>query len=76
VFHGVLLCTSVHSYNGISDFEIIVAHIKEFIICFPRKTALTGQNFLIIEASQSHSDTPHLIGFLWTSDKPVAEIST
>ena len=31
---------------------------------------------LIIEASRSHSDTPHLIGLLGTSDQPVAETST
>jgi hypothetical protein len=55
----------------IYDLEVIVAHVKEFII-FVR----ARQNFLITEASQSHSDTPHLIGFLWTSDKPVAETST
>ena len=36
-----------------------------------------GQNLLIIEASRSHSDTPHtLIGLLWTSDQPNAETST
>ena len=36
---------------------------------------LAGQGPLIIEPSQSHSDTPHSIGQLWTSDQPVAEIS-
>ena len=35
-----------------------------------------GQGFLIIEASQSHSDTPHLLGLLWTSDQLVAEAAT
>jgi hypothetical protein len=24
----------------------------------------------------THLDTPHLVGFLWTSDKPVVETST
>jgi hypothetical protein len=37
---------------------------------------LLGQGLLIIEASQSHSDTPHSVGLLWASDHPVAEIST
>ena len=32
-----------------------------------------GQGFLIVEASRSHSDTPHLVGQLWTSDQLVAE---
>jgi hypothetical protein len=35
---------------------------------------LIGQGLLIFEASRSHSDTPHLIGLLRTSDKPDAGI--
>jgi hypothetical protein len=35
-----------------------------------------GQDLLIIEASRSHSDTPHTVGLLWTSDQPDAETST
>jgi len=34
-----------------------------------------GQGPLIIEASQSHSDTTHSVGLLWKSDRPVAEKS-
>jgi hypothetical protein len=34
---------------------------------------LGGLGLLIIEASRSHSDTPHSIGFLWTSDQPGAK---
>jgi hypothetical protein len=37
---------------------------------------LVGQGLLIIEASRSHSDTPHSVGLLWTSDQPDAETST
>jgi len=37
---------------------------------------LVGQDFLIIEALRSHSDTPHSVGLLWTSDQPVSETST
>jgi hypothetical protein len=29
-----------------------------------------GQGLLIVEASRSHSDTPHSVGLLWTSDQP------
>jgi hypothetical protein len=29
-----------------------------------------GQGLLTIEASRSHSDTPHSVGLLWTSDQP------
>jgi len=37
---------------------------------------LVGQDLLIIEASRSHSDTPHWVGLLWTSDQPDEETST
>ena len=32
-----------------------------------------GQGLRIIQASQSHSDTPHSAGLLWMSDQPVAK---
>ena len=34
-----------------------------------------GQGLLIVEASRSHSDTPHSVRRLWTSDQPDAETS-
>jgi hypothetical protein len=37
---------------------------------------LVGHGLLIIEASRSHWDTPHLVRLLWTSHRPVAETST
>jgi hypothetical protein len=37
---------------------------------------LVGQGPLIIELSQSYSDTPHSIEQFWTSDQPDAEITT
>jgi hypothetical protein len=40
-------------------------------IIFPMaQQPLVGQGLLIIEASQSLSDTPHLVGLLWMSDQP------
>jgi hypothetical protein len=35
-----------------------------------------GQGLLNIEASRSHSDTPHSVGFLWASDQPDSQTST
>ena len=32
-----------------------------------------GHGLLIIEASRSHSDTPHSVGLLWASDQPDSE---
>jgi hypothetical protein len=40
------------------------------------KERLLGQCLLIIEALRSHSDTPHSVGLLWTSDQPDAETYT
>jgi len=37
---------------------------------------LVGRSFLIIEASRSHSDTPHSVRLLWAGDLPNAETST
>jgi hypothetical protein len=45
-------------------------------ILFMARQPLVGQGPLIIEASRSHSDTPHSVGLLLTSDQPDAETST
>ena len=37
---------------------------------------LVGQGLLIVETSRSHSDTPHLVGLVWTGDQPDSETST
>jgi hypothetical protein len=37
---------------------------------------IVSLRLLIIEASLSHSDTPHSVGLLWTSDQTDAETST
>jgi len=34
-----------------------------------------GQGLLTVEASRSHSDTPHSVGLLWNSERPVADTS-
>jgi hypothetical protein len=38
--------------------------------------SLVGQGLSSVEATPSHSDTPHSVGLLWTSDHPDAETST
>jgi hypothetical protein len=48
-----------------------------YATCFPlAQETLMGQGFLIIEAARLHSDTPHSVELLWTSDQPGAETST
>ena len=44
--------------------------------CFMARQPLVGLDILTFQVSRSHSDTPHSVGLLWTSDRPVAEIST
>jgi len=36
----------------------------------------TGPRTLTVESSRSHSDTPHSVGLLWTSDQPDADNTT
>jgi hypothetical protein len=37
---------------------------------------LVVQGFLIIEALQSHTDTPQSVGLLWINDQPETDISS
>jgi hypothetical protein len=71
------------SYNNSTCRQIrekLEVEILDFIILiyfFPMARQPLGVlGNLIIEASRSHSDTPHSVGLLWTSDQPVAETST
>ena len=52
---------------------IVQNNIRDVSRCW---TTLVGQDFLIVEISRSHSDTPHSVGLPWTSDRPVTETST
>jgi hypothetical protein len=42
--------------------------IEKKIFFFYGTTDASGPGTLIVEASRSHSDTPHSVGLLWTSD--------
>ena len=48
---------------------------KIIIIISMAQKPLVDPDFLIIEASWSHTITSHLVGLLWTSDRPDADIS-
>jgi hypothetical protein len=43
---------------------------------FMARLPQVDQELLIFGAPRSHSDTPHSVGLLWTSDQPDAETST
>jgi hypothetical protein len=53
----------------------IVRHQGHKMPFFHSSTALKGLG-LFYEALRSHTNTPHSVGLLWTSDQPVAETST
>jgi hypothetical protein len=67
----------IFDYTGIwtldypsSSLVTIQFVIYRVIFFFHGATAPVGQGLLIIEALRSHSDTPHSVGLLWTSDQP------
>jgi len=49
-------------------------HIIPFFFTVAQQPPV-GQGLLIVEVSQSHSDTSHTARLLWTSDQPDAESS-
>jgi hypothetical protein len=48
---------------------------RHSVTFFHGPTAPLGQGHLIIEASRSHSGTPHSVGLLLTRDQPVTQTS-
>jgi hypothetical protein len=58
-------CTTVHV--TICTFTKLFSMVQQ---------PLVGQGLLTVEASRSHSDTPHSVGLLWTRDQADAETST
>ena len=51
-------------------------NIKNFLPHPHGATAIVDQGFVIVEASRSHSGTPHSVGFLRLDGQPYAETST
>ena len=49
--------------------------VNNWTIIFYGSTALVCSR-LLCEVPRSHSDIPHSVGLLWTSDRPLAESST
>jgi len=66
-----LLCT-LHRRRALN----IDTQTLHFVPFFHGAAAPVGQGHLIIEASRSHSGTPHSIGLLWRRDQPVTQTST
>jgi len=49
-------------------FQLRIMNISSFFIPPMVQQSLLSQSFLVFEALRSHSDTPHSVGLLWTSD--------
>jgi len=62
-----------YSVHGDKLLRIVSNHIPFFL---HGATVPSEPRPTYYQASLSHSDTPHSVGFLWTSDRPVAETST
>jgi hypothetical protein len=76
-----ILFRNEFSVFGWKYHVLIILQQKDYffmlLIFFPMaRQPLGGLGRLIIEASRSHSDTPHSVGLLCTNDQPVAETST
>ena len=82
--HSLLDVTAGGSVeNQISNLELLVYEVRiltnrtgYYFFFSHGSTALVDQGLLDVMVSGSHSNTPHSIGLLWTSDRPVAETST
>ena len=62
---------------NVDFFTWILYHQLYLSFCiFLAQQPPVRQSLLIIKASRSHSDTPHSVELLWTSDQPDAETST
>jgi hypothetical protein len=70
-----LVLTQVNIRNSAS-YKTIFDESNTVLFLPRRNTTPVDQGLLIIEDSRSHSDTPHSVGLLWTSDQPVAETAT
>ena len=62
---------SPHILNMVVTTDIFLGPWNSRIF-FIVQQSLVGQGLLVIEASQSYSDTPHSVVLLWTSDQPNA----
>jgi hypothetical protein len=65
------------TYSETVYFKLTVSSLEPIIFFFTIvQQPPVVQGILIIEESRLHSETPQLVGILWTSNQPVAETST
>jgi hypothetical protein len=68
IFYG-LYWNIIHCVSGTGSVPVFKLPPKA-------QQPIVGQDLLVIQTSQSHSDTPRSVGLLWTSDQSHAETST
>jgi hypothetical protein len=62
------------NYRPIGRYICLLSKLVSFPSFFPvAQEPKSGLGRLVLEVSRSHSDTPHSVGLLWTSDQSVAE---
>jgi len=73
----ITMFTKAHRNLKLNKVEhLYIQFILNLLFSPMAQKPLLGQNLLIFEASESHSDTAHSVGFLWTTDQPDTETST
>jgi hypothetical protein len=70
--------TSAEYFDVLSqNSSILGGPFLRILVLLPMvKQPLVGHDLLFIDASRSHSDTPHSVALLCTSDQPNAQTST
>jgi len=63
----------MHNYRCVPEDTLCGFHVRTAERVSMAQEPLLGQDRLIIEDSQLHSDTPHSVGLLWTWDLSDAE---
>jgi hypothetical protein len=74
----LIMSKSIDHRSNIESFRREEEGRIDFIIIFSpmARQPTVGQGLLVVEASRSHSNTPHSAGLFWTSHSPDAETST
>jgi len=77
-----LMPSSSHSYcilyqsRSVMQINVFTVPRNSIYISPMAQKSLVSKGLLIIEASRSHSDTPHPVWLSWTSDQTDTETST
>jgi hypothetical protein len=79
--HNVMGMWSLAKLSYLNRTERLSLHLLQLVTCAVLKPImavqpLVGHSLLIVEVSKSHSDTPHPVGLVWTSGRPVSETCT